>query len=150
MELSRPPHSPPSTPRRKHLSRDQCLQIMALYEGGKNQSQIAAQLGISRGQVYYLLRRGSVIPKKRKGRLPKLSTEVVNGIEKFINESYENRSMSYMELALRPFSHLDVSECVIKSELRKRRYRRHPAHNKPSVSELTRRRRREWASAHID
>ena len=90
---------------------------MALYEGGKNQSQIAAQLGISRGQVYYLLRRGSVTPKKRKGRLPKLSTEAVDGIEKFINESYENRRMSYMELALGPFSHLDVSERVIKSEL---------------------------------
>ena len=55
-----------------------------------------------------------------------------------------------MELALGPFSHLDVSERVIKSELQKRGYRRHPAHNKPPVSELTRRRRTEWASAHID
>lgn len=58
--------------------------------------------------------------------------------------------MTYLELAAGPFRHLGVSERVIQTELRKRGYRRHPAHKKPPVSEQTKRARKEWAEAHVD
>ena len=46
------------------------FQTHRLHEAGTNQTQIAAQLSISRGQVSYSLRRGAVSPRKRKGLSP--------------------------------------------------------------------------------
>ncbi|KAI0994964.1 hypothetical protein K3495_g13217 [Podosphaera aphanis] len=93
------PQTPPSTPSSKRLSRDQCIKIKALHDAGINQSKIAAQLNISRKQVGYSFRRGSVTPKKARGRSPSLSSEDVDKIEEFIKESPENRQMTYFELA---------------------------------------------------
>ena len=114
-----------------------------------SQTQIAAQLGISRGQVSYSLRRGNISPKKKRGRLPKLSTEEVDGIITLIESSHENRRLTYLELASGPLKYLGISERVIQKELKKRGYRRHPAHAKPPVSKSTRRMRKEWAEAHL-
>ncbi|KAI0993749.1 hypothetical protein K3495_g14435 [Podosphaera aphanis] len=108
------PQIPPSTPSSKRLSRDQCIKIKALHDAGINQSKIAAQLNISRKQVGYSLRRGSVTPKKARGRSPSLSSEDVDKIKEFIKESPEHRQMTYFELANGPFKHSGVSERVIK------------------------------------
>ncbi|KAI0994102.1 hypothetical protein K3495_g14081 [Podosphaera aphanis] len=115
-----------------------------------NQSKIAAQLNISRKQVGYSLRRGSVTSKKARGRSPSLSSEDIDKIEEFIKESPENRQMTYFELANGPFNHLGVSERVIKSELEKRGFKRYTALNKPTTSPEIRRKQREWAEARID
>ncbi|KAI1001755.1 hypothetical protein K3495_g6448 [Podosphaera aphanis] len=144
------PHIPPSTPSSKRLSRDQCIKIKALHDDGINQSKIAAQLDISRKQVGYSLRRGSVTSKKARGRSPSLSSDDVDKIEEFIKESPENRQMTYFELANGPFKHLGMSERVIKSELEKRGFKRYTALNKPTKSPEIRRKRREWAEARID
>ncbi|SZF00421.1 unnamed protein product [Blumeria hordei] len=42
------------------------FQIHELNDAGKNQTQIAIQLGTSRGQVSYLLRRETVSSKSKK------------------------------------------------------------------------------------
>ncbi|KAI0996483.1 hypothetical protein K3495_g11699 [Podosphaera aphanis] len=144
------PQIPPSTPSSERLSRDQCIKIKALHDAGINQSKIAAPLNISRKQVGYSLRRGSVTPKKARGRSPSLSSEDVHKIEEFIKESPENRQMTYFELANGPFKHLGVSERVIKSELEKGGFKRYTALNKPTTSPEIRRKRREWAEARID
>ncbi|KAI0999112.1 hypothetical protein K3495_g9084 [Podosphaera aphanis] len=144
------PQIPPSTPSFKRLSRDQYIKIKALHDAGINQSRIAAQLNISRKQVGYSLRRGSVTPKKARGPSPSLSSEDVDKIEEFIKESPENRQMTYFELANGPFKHLGVREGVIKSELEKRGFKRYTALNKPTASPEIRRKRREWTEARID
>ncbi|KAI1003334.1 hypothetical protein K3495_g4873 [Podosphaera aphanis] len=124
--------------------------IKALHDAGMNQLNIAAQLIISRKQVGYSLRRGSATPKKARGRTPLLSSEDVDKIEEFFKESPENSQMTYFELANGPFKHLGMSESVIKSELEKRGFKRHPALNKPITSPKIRREQREWAKAHFD
>ncbi|KAI1002046.1 hypothetical protein K3495_g6155, partial [Podosphaera aphanis] len=110
---------------------DQCIKIKALHDAGINQSKIAAQINVSRKQVGYSLRHGSVTPKKARGRSPSLSSEDVDKIEECIKESPENRQMIYFELAkwtvqaLRPL-------------------------NKSTTSSEIRRKRREWAEARVD
>ena len=59
-----------------------------------SQTQIAAQLGISRGQVIHSLRRGNIPPKKKRGRLPILSTEEVDRIVTLIESSPKNRRLT--------------------------------------------------------
>ncbi|KAI1003719.1 hypothetical protein K3495_g4489 [Podosphaera aphanis] len=120
------PQSPPPTARSQRLSRDQCVQIRALHEAGISQTKIADQLGITRRQVGYSLRRKSATtPQKVRSREPMISSTDVDDIEAFIHSSLENRKMSYYELAYGPFQHLGVSERVIKNELEKRGYKRH-------------------------
>ena len=114
-----------------------------------SQIQIAAQLGISRGQVSYSLRRGNISPKKKRGPLPMLSTEEVDRIITFIESSPKNRRLTYLELASDPFNYLGVSERVIQKELKKRGCLRHLAHAKPPGSESTWRMLKEWAEAHL-
>ncbi|KAI1007807.1 hypothetical protein K3495_g410 [Podosphaera aphanis] len=63
--------------------------IKALHDAGMNQSNIAAQLNISRKQVIiYSLRRRSVTPKNARGRTPSISSEDVDKTEEFIKELY--------------------------------------------------------------
>ena len=80
------------------------FQIHGLHEAGKNQTQIAAQLDISRGKVGYSLRRGTVSPKKIKGQLPILKADDVSQIISYIESSPENRRQTFLELA---HGHLD-------------------------------------------
>lgn len=126
------------------------LQIKTLHDAGMNQTKIATHLQISRKQVGHSLRRGSVTPKKARGRISSLSSEEVDKIEEFVKSSLENRQMTYFELAHGEFKHLGVSERVIKKELEKRGYNRHPAIEKPIISPEIKRKRKEWAEAHID
>ncbi|KAI1005763.1 hypothetical protein K3495_g2453 [Podosphaera aphanis] len=143
------PQKPPSAPSSKRSIRDPCIQVKVLHNAGMNQSNIAAQLNISRKQVGYSLCRGLVTSKKVRCRTPSPSSEDVDEIQKIVKESPENRQMTYFELANGPFKHLGVSERVIKSELKKRSFKRHPALNKPTTSPEIRRKRREWAGAQL-
>lgn len=93
--------------------------IYGLHESGKNQTQIAAQLGISRGQVSYSLRRGTVSPKKRKRTSSRLKADDVDQIISYVESSPGNRRKTFLELASGPFRHLGVSERVIQRELKK-------------------------------
>ena len=124
--------------------------IHGLHEAGKNQTQIAAQLGVSRGQVSYSLRHGTVSPKKKKGPSPTRKVDDDNQIISYIESSPENHRKTFLELASGSFRYLGVSERVIQKELRKRRYRRHPAHSKPPASQKTITTGREWDGAYLN
>ena len=89
--------------------------------------QIAAQLHISRGQVGYALRRGTVTPKKAKGRPSVLSSDEVQKIVDFVKLNAHNRRLNFLELASGPFRYLGDSERVIKKELNLKGIKRHPA-----------------------
>ena len=120
-------------------------QIKTLHDAGMNQTKIAAHLQISRKKVAHSLRRGSVIPKKAPGQVSSLSSEEVNKVEEFVKSSPENKQMTYFELAYGGFKHLGVSERVLKKELEKRGYSRHPATQNPIISPEIKRKRKEWA-----
>ena len=115
-----------------------------------NQTKIAAHLQISRKQVGHSLRRGSVTPKKARGRVSSLPSGEVDKVEEFVKSSHENRQMTYFELAHGEFKHLGVSERVIEKKPEKRGYNRHPAIEKPIISPKINRKRKEWAKDHID
>ena len=128
------------------------FQIHGLHEAGKNHEQLAAQLGISRGQVGYSQRRGTVSPKKIKGLPLILKADDVSQIISYVESSPENRRQTFLELASGPSRHLGVSERVVQRDLGTRGYRRYVAHRKPWASQKTtwtRRKspkvRRQWA-----
>ena len=77
------------------------MKIYGLHESGKNKTQIAAQLGISRGQVSYLLRRRPVSPKKKKRTSSRLK---VDDVDQIISRGVLplNRRKTFLELASGP------------------------------------------------
>ena len=109
---------------RKHLTRDQCIEIRTLRRHGLSLKNIANELGHTMRQVQTACAREDENPKPRKGGATKLSAEQVDELEAFIRESSENREMSYLELAIGPFSHWRCSERVISNALKKRGYSR--------------------------
>ncbi|VDB91194.1 Bgt-50378, partial [Blumeria graminis f. sp. tritici] len=78
------------------------------------------QLGISRAQVSYSLRRGNVSPKKRKRTSTRLKADDVDQIVSYVESSPRDRRKFFLELASGPFRHLGVSERVIQREHKKR------------------------------
>ena len=136
-----PPQTPPSKFRCKQWTRNQKIlvfrkiknerieikrnfKIYGLHEFGKNQTQIVTQLSISRWQVCYSLRRGTVSPKNRKRIYLRLKADDVNQIIYDVESPPENRRKTFTELASGLFRHLGVSERVIPRKLIKRGYQR--------------------------
>ncbi|VDB85684.1 Bgt-51624 [Blumeria graminis f. sp. tritici] len=112
--------------------------------------QIAAQLGISRGQVSYSLCRGTVPPQKRKRTSLRLKADDVDQIISYVESSPGNRRKTFLELDSGPFRNLGVSERVIQREIQKKEYQQHVARLKPPVSQKTMKTSREWAEAHLN
>ena len=79
-----------------------------------------------------------------------MSTEQVDELEAFIRESPENRQMTYLELAMGPFSHWRCREHLISNNLRKRGYSRCIARKKPPLSAVNKQMRLEFAQSHLD
>jgi len=109
---------PPSTPKKKRLTRDQRRDILLMRSLGKKYSEIALHLNVSERAVQYTCNTQMATPKKRSGRPPKLSEERVDEIENYISkQSRDARRMTYQELA----TTFDTSVDCIKRALRKRR-----------------------------
>ena len=107
------------------------------------------KLGISRGQVSYSLRRGTISTKNRKRKSSRLKADDDDQIiSRWVLPL--NRRKTFMELASGSFRHLGVSERVIQRELKKRGLRGHVARLKSPVSLKTMKTCWEWAQAHLN
>ena len=104
---------PPSTPRNRYLTRDERLQVQTLARAGHTQVWIADHLRLSRRQVGYAIASDQVTPKHRSGRPPVLSSDQVDELVSYIQQSRATRQMSYLALASGPFHHWGVSEYTI-------------------------------------
>ncbi|KAH9860592.1 hypothetical protein J1614_011923 [Plenodomus biglobosus] len=103
---------PSSTNHRKschhQLTRDDRLRVKTLHEVGHPRNFIASHLGIFENQVRYAIH-APLSPKKRSGRLRKLSQEQVEELLHFVGQNETTKKMTYPALA-RHFSHWNVSE----------------------------------------
>ena len=104
---------------RKHLTRDQCIEIRALRRLGLTLQNISDKLGFTIRQAQLACARETENPMSRKGPLPQLSAEQVDELEAFVQGSPENRQMCYLELAMGPFSHWRCSERLISNAPKK-------------------------------
>ena len=104
---------------RKHLTRDQCIEIRALRRLGLTLQHISDKFGFTIRQVQHACARETENPISRKGSSPKLRAEQVDELEAFVRESIENPQMCYLELAIGPFSHWGCSEGLISNALKK-------------------------------
>jgi hypothetical protein len=86
------PPPPPATTRRhwQQTTRDQRLQIQALYTAGLKQQEIEHQLRISRNQVRYAIKHPAT-PSKKRGRHSQLSNEEIERIIEWVCASAVNR-----------------------------------------------------------
>ena len=75
---------------RKHLTRDQCIEIRALRRLGLTLQHISDELSFTRRQVQLACARETENPMPRKRCLSKLSAEQVDELEAFVRESPEN------------------------------------------------------------
>ncbi|KAI0999479.1 hypothetical protein K3495_g8717 [Podosphaera aphanis] len=141
---------PKSRSYRARTTRDQRLQAKTLRSTGLTYLQISRQLGISHRQVQTIITSDDINPGKSTGRRSVLSEEQVDELEAFVCSSATNRQMAYLELAIGPFQHWGVSEKVIGSVLKKRGFSRQRAHEKPILTEESRKVRKEWARTHLN
>lgn len=138
--------SPPSTPKRRQLTRDERLTIRTLYFDAKwTQKAIATHLGVSENQVQYACQIEGATPRKRSGRPPLLTASEVELLIAFICSSKKARQMPWS--ALPAVMGFDCSEYAVRYALRKAGFRRYIARYKPPISESTRTERLAFASA---
>ena len=100
-----PENYTPEKEARKHLTRNQCIEIRTLKRFGLTTKDITNESGFTARQVQRACAREEENPTPRKRRPLILSTEQVDELEDFIRESPETRQMCYLELAMGPFSH---------------------------------------------
>lgn len=112
--------------RQKHqrLTNIEHVQIRNLRDLNLTYQQIADRLQISKSRVSYSLTKRKLFPANRKGRRIYLTNAQVDEIESFIQSSNVARQMSYLELSLNPFRHLNCGEGSIRAALERRGYKR--------------------------
>ena len=110
---------------RKHLTRDQCIEIRALRRLGLTLQHISDELSFTRRQVQLACARETENPISRKGSSPNLSAEQFDELEAFVRESPEDRQMCHLELAMGLSSHWGCSEFLISNTLKKRLQQMH-------------------------
>ncbi|KAI1001377.1 hypothetical protein K3495_g6822 [Podosphaera aphanis] len=133
--------------RASYLSRDQRLEILALYRTGFTYKQIATQLRVTYSQVKNTVQSGRASPKLRTGRNPKLSPNQIDQLEEFICSSREARQCSYLELSVH-FSWA-AGESAIRSALKGRGYSRCLPTRSPPLSENHMMARKVWAEQRL-
>lgn len=139
----------PSTPQKKrHLSRDERLQIHTLHKAGLCYENIAKQLQVTKRQVQYAILNRRTSPKKRSGRPSALSEEQVDELVLFVTSSSAARRMTYFELCHIAFPNWNVSDRVIKRALNRRGYERRMARPKPALTEERKQARLDFAERH--
>ncbi|SLM35377.1 transposable element tc1 [Lasallia pustulata] len=92
--------SPPSTPIRKRLTRDQRRDILLMRSLGFTYTKISSHLKVTERAVQYTCEKGAATPQHHNaGRAPKLSKEEVDTLIEFVSSSRKTRRMSYLQLA---------------------------------------------------
>ena len=80
--------SPPSTPVRARLTRDQRRDILLMRRLGKTYQEIATFLGVSQRAVQYTCEKQTATPQHHKaGRPPKLNKNEVDQVVEFVTSS---------------------------------------------------------------
>ena len=139
----------PSTPQKKrHLTRDERLQVHTLHKAGLCYESIAKQLRVTKRQFQYAILNHRRSPKKRSGRPSTLSEEQVNELVLFVTSSSASRRMTYFELSQIAFPNWNVSERVIKCALNRRRHERRMVRPKPVLTEERKKLRLDFAERH--
>ena len=142
--------SPPSTPVRKRLSRDQRRDILLMRSLKYTYAQISSHLGVTERAVQYTCEKGEATPQHKKtGRPPKLSTQEVDTLIEFVISSRKTRRMTYLQLAESLWPDGEVGAESVKHALRKRGYNRRVALRKPPLSQKNIDARLEWAREHL-
>ena len=127
----------PSTPTKQtEVSRDTRLKIQVLRDIGWKYSAIANQLKITIRQVQYACNTRPTPQKQLCGRKPTLDAESRQLLVSFVCASSENRQTPYWQIPWK--LGWNVSEEVIRRELKKEDFARRIARRKPSISEINR------------
>ncbi|KAI0992963.1 hypothetical protein K3495_g15221 [Podosphaera aphanis] len=134
--------------RASYLSRDQRLEILALYRMGFAYKQITTQLRETYSQVKNTVQSGRATPRLRTGRNPKLSPNQIDQLEEFISSSREARQCSYLELSIH-FSSWAAGESAIRSALKGRGFSRCLPRRSPPLSENHMMARKVWAEQRL-
>ena len=116
--------TPLTSQKKRHLPRDERLQVYTLIKAGLLYESIAKQLRVAKRQVQYAILSHRWSPKKRSGRPSALSEEHVDELVLFVTSSSASRCMTYFELSQTAFPNWNVSERVIKCALNRRGYER--------------------------
>lgn len=142
--------TPPSTPTRKRLTRDQRRDVLLMRRLGYTYQYIASFLHISQRAVQYTCQKQQVTPQHgNAGRPPRLNKEEADKVEQFVLQSRETRQMTYLQVAEALWPEGEVSAESIRYTLHQRGYRRRIALRKPPLSEKNRLDRLEWAKEHV-
>ena len=142
--------SPPSTPVRKRLTRDQRRDILLMRSLGFTYAKISSHLKVTERAVQYTCEKGEATPQHHNaGRAPKLSTSEVDTLVEFITSSRKTRRMTYLQLAEHFWPEGEVGVESVKKALHKRGYRRRVAVRKPPLSEKDITTRLKWAYKHL-
>jgi len=142
--------TPPSTPRRKRLTRDQRRDILLMRRLNHTYEAIADFLKISQRAVQYTCEKQQATPQHSKaGRPPRLNKEEADKVEEFVISSKKTRRMTYLQIAEALWPEGEVGPESVRYALHKRGYRRRVALRKPPISEANRVARLAWAHEHL-
>ena len=84
----------PATPKKRQLTRDEGIQILAFRRLGMTYKAIAKQFrNVSPYQVEYLVQKGHPTPRKRLGRSPFISDDQLQELTAFICTSKRTRRL---------------------------------------------------------
>jgi transposase len=144
------PETPPSTPTRKRLSRDQRRDVLLMRSLGYSYEYIATFLKISQRAVQYTCQKGTATPQhKQAGRPPKLNQEETDKLIEFVTSSHRCRRLSYQQLADELWPEGEIGADSIRFALRSRGFRRRIALRKPHISPQNKAARLLWAQEHV-
>jgi transposase len=132
--------TPPSTPRRKRLDRDQRRDILLLRRRGDSYAEIAKFLDVTERAVQYTYTTKYATPKHKKaGRPLKLTSDKVDKLIEYVKTLKQTRRMTYQGLKDVLYSERDeIRTQVIKYTLHKRGYFRRITLRKPLILERNR------------
>ena len=142
--------SPPSTPVRARLTRDQRRDILLMRRLGKTYQEIATFLGVSQRAVQYTCEKQTATPQHHKaGRPLKLNKNEVDQVVEFVTSSKQTCRMTYLQIAEHFWPDGEVGSNSVKAALYRRGYRRRVALRKPPLSEKNKKDRLDWALEHV-
>jgi len=89
----------PATPKKRQLTRDEGIQILAFRRLGMTYEAIAKQFrNVTPFQVEYLVHNGHPIPRKRSGRPPFITDDQLKELTAFMYASSRNRRLPWERL----------------------------------------------------
>jgi hypothetical protein len=88
----------PTTLTRKHLSRDERIEILSLRNDGNSYIRIARKAGSTGRQVQYVCSINKATPRKGRGRHQKRLEDRITGVIDWIRATFDNRCKSVHQI----------------------------------------------------